>query len=71
MSDQKNKKEIKKKIEQIYENFGLDMEDMDTEEVDRIVDYYYSNKKQLEKDFKDSSKTKKILSDAEPVEGEI
>jgi hypothetical protein len=70
MSDQKDKKEIKKKVEQIYENFGLDMEDMDTEELERIVDYYDNNKKQLEKDFKSSLKTKKILSDAEQVEEE-
>lgn len=70
MSDQKEKKEIRKKIEQIYENFGLDMEDMDTEEVDRIIDYYDNNKKQLEKDYKNSVKTKKILSDTEQAEGE-
>jgi len=65
MSDQETTDEIKKKLEQIYENFGLDMEDMDTEEVERIVDYYEANKDQLSKDFKNSLKAKKILSDAE------
>jgi len=70
MSDQKETGEIRKKIEQIYENFGLDMEDMDTEEVDRIIDYYDINKDQLDKDLKHSLKTKKILSDIEPAEEE-
>lgn len=59
MTDQKNLDETRKKIEQIYENFGLDMEDMDTEEVERIVYYYDTNKEQLEKDFKKSLKAKK------------
>lgn len=61
MSDQKDKSEIVKKLEKIYENFGLDMDDMDSEEVDRIVDYYDANKSQLEKDFKSSSKARKTL----------
>lgn len=70
MSDQKETEEIKRKLEQIYENFGLDMEDMDTEEVERMVDYYETNKDQLDKDFKNSLKAKKILSDVEQVEEE-
>lgn len=70
MSDQKETEEIRKKLEQIYDNFGLDMEDMDTEEVERIIDFYDNNKGQLEKDYKNSLKAKKILSEAEQVEEE-
>lgn len=70
MSDQKETEEVKKKLEQIYENFGLDMEDMDTEEIERMVDYYEVNKDQLDKDLKDSIKAKKILSNVEQPEEE-
>ena len=70
MSDQEEMGEVKRKLEQIYENFGLDMEDMDTEEIERMVDYYESNKDQLNKDFKNSIKAKKILSKAEQSEEE-
>jgi Asp-tRNA(Asn)/Glu-tRNA(Gln) amidotransferase C subunit len=70
MSDQEEMGEVKRKLEQIYENFGLDMEDMDTEEIERMVDYYESNKDQLDKDFKNSIKAKKILSKAEQSEEE-
>lgn len=70
MPDQNKTEEIKKKVEQIYENFGLDMEDMDTEEVERIIDYYDANKNQLEKDHKQSLKARKILVETEQVEEE-
>ncbi len=70
MSDQRKTEEIKRKLEQIYENFGLDMEDMDTEEVERIIDYYDTNKNQLEKDYKQSLKAKKVPIDTDQVEEE-
>jgi hypothetical protein len=51
--------EIKKKLFQIYENFGLDMENMEEYEIDRMVDFYSKNKNQLEQDLKKSSQAKK------------
>lgn len=47
---------VRLKIEELYNNYGLDMQDMDTDEVDRLIDYYNDNSKQLEKDIK-ASKT--------------
>jgi hypothetical protein len=47
---------VRLKIEELYSNYGLDMQDMDTDEVDRLIDYYNDNSKQLEKDIK-ASKT--------------
>jgi len=61
MSDQKKTEEIKRKLEQIYENFGLDMEDMDTEEIERMVNFYFQNKEQLDKDLKKSVDAKRFL----------
>lgn len=66
MSDQKKTEETKKKLEQIYENFGLDMEDMDTEEIERMVDFYSQNKEQLDKDLKKSVDARRFL----PTEAE-
>lgn len=68
MSDQSREETVKKKVEQIYENFGLDMEDMDTEEVERIINYYLSNEGQLDKDYKKSLDAKKLLPrDEDPI----
>jgi L-fucose isomerase-like protein len=61
MSDQKKTEETKKKLEQIYENFGLDMEDMDTEEIERLVDFYSQNKEQLDKAWKKSVDARRFL----------
>jgi hypothetical protein len=61
MSDQDKSIDIKKKVEQIYENFGLDIEDMETDEIDRIVDYYDQNRSDLIKDYKNSLNVKKAL----------
>jgi hypothetical protein len=64
MSDQKPL-EVYKKIEQIYDNFGLDIEDMESDEIDRMAEYYDLNRDQLEKDYKKSLLAKKIISDRE------
>ncbi len=61
MSDQDKLIDIKKKVEQIYENFGLDIEDMETDEIDRLVDYYDQNRSDLIKDYKNSLNVKKAL----------
>jgi len=61
MSDQDKSIDIKKKVEQIYENFGLDIEDMETDEIDRLVDYYDQNRSDLIKDYKNSLNVKKAL----------
>lgn len=61
MSDQDKSIDIKRKVEQIYENFGLDIEDMEDDEIDRLVDYYDQNRSDLIKDYKNSLNVKKAL----------
>ena len=43
--------DIKKKILQMYEAMGLDIDDITDEELSRIASYYHKNLKQLEKDL--------------------
>lgn len=43
--------DIKKKILQMYEAMGLDVDDITDEELSRIASYYHKNLKQLEKDL--------------------
>jgi|TARA_Y100000034_G_scaffold135742_1_gene208884 hypothetical protein len=47
---------IKKKVNRIYENYGLEVDGMAEEEMSRVYRYYIDEKKQLEKDLKDSEK---------------
>jgi len=56
--------EVKNKIAQMYENLGLDMENMEEDEIERIVDFYSKNKKNLDQDLKKSSQIKKNISKA-------
>lgn len=46
----------KKKVNKIYENYGLEVDGMAEEEMSRVYRYYIDKKKQLEKDLKDSEK---------------
>ena len=48
---------IKKKIFQIYENFGLDPDELTDEEISRLVEYYSDKQKKLDQDLKDSKST--------------
>lgn len=51
-------KEILKKIEELYESFGLDLDDMGPEEISRICKYYTANKKELNRDIEKFSSSK-------------
>lgn len=43
--------DIKKKILQMYEAMGLDIDDITDEELSRIASYYHKNLDKLEKDL--------------------
>lgn len=47
---------IIKKIEKLYQNYGIDITDMSDEEFDRIKASYKNKSRNLEKDLKDSEK---------------
>ena len=46
-------KELVKKVEELYERFGLDVDDMTEEELSRVYNYYIKNPKQLDSDLDD------------------
>lgn len=51
-------RELLKKIEELYEKFGLDIEDMTQDEISRICKYYTANKKELYDDIEKYSSSK-------------
>ena len=50
----KKEEQVKKKIFKIYENYGIDIEDITDEEVKRLTEYYSKNLKKLDLDLKKS-----------------
>jgi hypothetical protein len=58
-NNKKQKKDdLTKKIEKIYLNYGIDISDIDEDELERLKQKYAQNKKQLEQDLKESEKHK-------------
>ncbi len=54
--------EVKKKIQQIYDNYGLDLDDVDEDDMARLIDEYIQHGDidkdlQASKKMKESSKT--------------
>lgn len=54
---------IKSLIEEMYENYGLEIYDMTDYEMEKLCSYYLKNQEQLEKDLKSSRKSKKVNKD--------
>ena len=50
----KKEEQVKKKIFKIYENYGIDIEEITDEEVKRLTEYYSKNLKKLDLDLKKS-----------------
>lgn len=46
--------QVKKKIFKIYENYGIDIEDITDEEIKRLIEYYSKDLKKLDLDLKKS-----------------
>ena len=51
---------IKVLIEELYENYGLEIYDMTEYEIEKLCSYYFKNQEQLQKDLKDSKRKKKV-----------
>ena len=60
MSENKKQKEISdkviKKVNKIYQNYGIDPEGLDEGDINRVYKYYANNPAQLDKDFLSSEK---------------
>ena len=47
---------IKKKVDEMYENYGIDPTGMDEEDLSRVYKYYFGKKEELEADYEQSKK---------------
>ena len=54
---------IKKKIEKLYENFGIEIDINYEENLDLIIEHYSKNPDELNKDIKKSNKNKSLIED--------
>ena len=55
------------KIKKLYNNYGINTENMEEEEISRLIDYYEGNKNNLEKDFSKSLTNKESFSEDELI----
>ena len=55
------------KIKKLYNNYGIDTENMEEDEVSRLIDYYENNKNNLEKDISKSLTNKESFSEDELI----
>ena len=49
-----NLEKIKKKVKEIYKNYGINTSEMTDEEVQRLCEYYLTNKQALKEDLEKS-----------------
>lgn len=54
---------VKKKVDEMYRNYGLDPDGLDDADLGRVYKYYIDNVDELESDYKDSKKSAKKFSD--------
>lgn len=54
---------VKKKVDEMYRNYGLDPSGLDEADLGRVYKYYLERKLELEADYKDSKKSAKKFSD--------
>jgi 3-dehydroquinate synthetase len=55
------------KIKKLYNNYGMDTENMEEDEISRLIDYYENNKNNLEKDISKSLTNKETFSEDELI----
>lgn len=60
---QKDKSEIWKKIEQLYQNYGIDTSSMTEEEFQRLAEMYSKNGVDLDADIQNSERHKDKFSE--------
>ena len=45
---------VKRKVDRIYENYGIDPKGMDDGDLSSVYNYYLENKEELDNDYRDS-----------------
>lgn len=54
---------LKDKIKRLYNNYGIDISDMEEEEYTRIINSYSNNRKKLEEDLGKSEEIKGMFTE--------
>ncbi len=72
MSSKKTKSEledeaVRKKVDKMYENYGIDPHGTDDTDLTRVYGFYKANREQLERDYKKSKKHADQFSDEETL----
>jgi hypothetical protein len=47
---------VKKKVDEMYENYGIDPTSLDESDFGRVYRYYMENRKELDSDYEDSKR---------------
>ena len=63
MSKNTKRETIFKKIEKMYENYGMDITNMSEEEFERLIETYLNQHHNIDEDLKKSEKYKNVFSD--------
>lgn len=58
---------IKRRVNKMYENYGIDPNDADDSDLTRVYRYYKENPKQLDSDYKKSKKHAGQFSDEDTL----
>ncbi len=58
---------IKKKVDEMYENYGIDPTGMDEEDLSRVYKYYFGKKEELESDYEQSKKHTGLFDEDEMI----
>ena len=58
---------IKNKVRKIYQNYGIDIQNLQDEDLSDVYLYYFHNPEKLEEDYDKSERTQKINPDAELI----
>ena len=58
---------IKKKVDEMYENYGIESTGMDEEDLSRVYKYYFNKREELESDYEQSKKHAGIFDEDEMI----
>lgn len=58
---------VKKKVRKMYRNYGINVSEITDDEFNRVSEYYFNNVKELEVDYKKSTKHQDLYADEEVV----
>ena len=61
------KKEIREKLAELYKNYGIDIGDMNDEEIGRLIGHYVRGSSDIDEDFLESKRHSDKFSDEDLI----